>query len=305
MAGFGLLLGLLLSGVLVQRQWPDLATAVLPWLNRWILWMAIPALTLVYLTRLKPSISLLAPISVAWLLFGLAFIWVRLLQPVLKLNRQTQGCLILLAGLGNTSFVGFPLIRHFYGESGLHTAVLIDQPGSFLVLGTFGLITAAAHAGEKITRQQLFKRVLGFPPFLAFLLAILCQLLDWQPTGQLAQALTLLGQTLSPLALFAVGLQLSFELDKTLFKPLIAGLGYKLFLAPMLIALIYIGGLGLSGEMVEVCILEAGMGPMITAAIVANSYQLQPKLASLMLGIGIPLSLLTVSGLHALLKAFG
>jgi predicted permease len=38
------------------------------------------------------------------------------------------GCLILTAGLGNTSF-GFPIIEALYGEEGLKTAILVDQPG--------------------------------------------------------------------------------------------------------------------------------------------------------------------------------
>lgn len=302
MAGIFPLLALLLAGVLLQYKFAGLKETLLPWLNRWILWIAIPALTVLYLSRLNLSPELLIPISVAWLLFGLAALWVRLLQPWLGLRRPATGCLILLAGLGNTSFVGFPLIRLLYGENGLQTAVLVDQPGSFLVLGTLGLVTAAAHAGEKATASQLLKRVLGFPPFLAFIAALICQLLHWRPSGILESSLSLSGQTLGPLALFSVGLQLSFEPDKSLLRPVMAGLGFKLLLAPMLIAGIYAGLFGLRGEMIEVCILEAGMGPMITAAIVANSYQLQPKLASLMLGIGIPLSLATVLGLHALIR---
>ena len=41
-----------------------------------------------------------------------------------------------------------------------------------------------------------------------------------------------------------------------------------------------------------VVIFEAAMGPMIGAAVVANHYKLDPALTSLMVGNGIPLSLL-------------
>lgn len=46
------------------------------------------------------------------------------------------------------------------------------------------------------------------------------------------------------------------------------------------------------------------MSPMITAAIVASSYGLKPKLSSMMVGVGIPLSLLTTAIWYYVLKAF-
>lgn len=299
-----LLLAMLGAGLLLQR-FDSLAMRLLPWLNHWILKVAIPALTLAYLTRLAPSPRLLLPVAAAWIVFACGLAWIRLLSPRLGFDRPTAGCLMLLAGLGNTSFVGFPLIRLFYGESGLQTAVLVDQPGTFLILGTLGLLIAASHAGSEVTPAELAKRVSGFPPFIAFLLALLAQALHWQPTGLLAQLLQALGATLSPLALLAVGLQLKPSRDPALIRPLIAGLSFKLLLAPLLIGLLYTGALGLRGEMTQVCVLEAGMGPMITAAIVAGSYDLAPRLAGMMLAVGVPLCLITVPILHWLLPLLG
>lgn len=302
MTGLWLLGALLAGGIALQRV-PGLAERLLPWLNGWILRVAIPALTLLYLSRLEPGPELILPVATAWIVFALAWLWVSLLRPWHGLDRAGTGCLILLAGLGNTSFVGFPLMRLFYGESGLQIAVLVDQPGTFLILGTLGLLLASAHAGERVGARALAARVLSFPPFLAFLAAILAQILHWQPTGLLAQLLQLLGASLGPLALLAVGLQLRFSRDRDLLRPLVAGLGFKLLLAPLAIAALWFGLFGQRGELAEVCVLEAGMGPMITAAIVANSYALQPRLAGLMLAVGIPCSLLSVPLAHWLLQS--
>ncbi len=41
----------------------------------------------------------------------------------------------MCAGFGNTSFVGIPLIQAMYGEEGLKTVMLVDQPG-FVALST-------------------------------------------------------------------------------------------------------------------------------------------------------------------------
>jgi hypothetical protein len=42
-----------------------------------------------------------------------------------------------------------------------------------------------------------------------------------------------------------------------------------------------------------VTIFEAGMGPMISGGIIAMTYGARPNLAATMLGIGVPLSILT------------
>ena len=55
---------------------------------------------------------------------------------------------------------------------------------------------------------------------------------------------------------------------------------------------IILGGKGLE---IDVSIIESAMAPMITGAILASNYGLKPKLSSMMIGIGIPLSLLTVA----------
>jgi predicted permease len=58
-------------------------------------------------------------------------------------------------------------------------------------------------------------------------------------------------------------------------------------------------------EIARITILEAAMAPMITGAIVAKENDLDPELCSLMVGIGIPLSLLSVPLLAWLLGLAG
>ncbi|MGV3524084.1 MAG: AEC family transporter [Candidatus Sericytochromatia bacterium] len=305
------LLSLMGVGMGLQR-WPQLTAWLLPRVTAWVLWVAIPAVTLLYLTRLEMSSATFLPAGAAWLVFAGAVLWLGFWkgqQRFVPLDRATLGCLLLTAGLGNTSFVGFPVVSLLYGEEALQTAVLVDQPGSFLILGTLGLVVAAGAAGERLQPRQVAQRLLGFPPFLAFAAALLAQLLRWQPGPLLSQGLGLLAMTLSPLALLAVGLQLQPRLEKHWLRPLTLGLGYKLFLAPLLVLLVYgglyqAGALPLSARELQICVLEAAMGPMITGALVAAGAGLQPRLASLMVGIGIPLSLLSLGLWYALLRLF-
>jgi predicted permease len=68
------------------------------------------------------------------------------------------------------------------------------------------------------------------------------------------------------------------------------------------LALLYFGILGTTEETTRVTLFEAAMGPQIGGAIVAVQHGLNPPLVSLMVGLGISLSFLTLPlwsyGLH-------
>jgi len=67
-----------------------------------------------------------------------------------------------------------------------------------------------------------------------------------------------------------------------------------LFLAPLFFLCLYVYGLGSYSFVSRVTILESAMAPMITAAVVCEEMGMDGELAGLLVGLGIPLSLLTV-----------
>lgn len=268
-------------------------------LNTYVLWVCLPALTLAMGVHLPLEWRILLPASVAWFGFIVALGWVILARRLFSLDRATTGCLLLTAGLGNTSFVGFPLIRWLYGEDSLWIALLIDQPGSFLVLSTLGLMAGAyfAEGQERPLKTQalaIFLRIVRFPPFVCFALALGLNLQGWQWPTPVASGLSAVAATLTPAALLAVGLQLQLKQLTSLKGPLAVGLSYRLGVAPLLVWGLYGGLLGLKGNMLGVSVLEAGMAPMITGSIVAAGLGLNPALASVMVSVGIACSLVTV-----------
>ena len=86
--------------------------------------------------------------------------------------------------------------------------------------------------------------------------------------------------------------------------PLIV-LAFKLLLGPALLLAFYRGALGWSGETFEVTIFLAAMGPMVSGGIVAQQLGLRPDLVALMLGLGIPISFVTLPLWRELLLALG
>jgi len=83
------------------------------------------------------SRELLLPITLAWFLFAIAFVAGRGLGARLGWSRQTTGAMILAVGLGNTLFVGYPLIEWRLGPEALPIAVLglIVNLGCAVLLG--------------------------------------------------------------------------------------------------------------------------------------------------------------------------
>jgi predicted permease len=54
----------------------------------------------------------------------------------------------------------------------------------------------------------------------------------------------------------------------------------------------------------KVSVMEAAMAPMITGAIVATKYELNPRLANVLVGVGIPFSFITLTVWYNVLKLF-
>jgi len=71
-------------------------------------------------------------------------------------------------------------------------------------------------------------------------------------------------------------------------------LGFKLVLGPLLLAAPYVGLIAREGETTQVTLFELAMGSQIGGAIVAMQSGLNATLITLMVGLGIVLSFLTL-----------
>ena len=201
---------------------------------------------------------------------------------------------MLVGGLGNTSFFGLPMVEAYYGEAGLSTAIVADQLGSFLTLSVLGITVAGLYSSGRPTATEIALRILRFPPFIALVIAF--ALIPFEYAPWFSALLKRLGDTLAPLALLSVGLQLRLGHVAEHGRNLALGLGFKLILAPLAIYLLYVQLFGAQGQAIQVTLFEAAMPPMITAAIVASEHELDPDLANLMVAVGLLVSFVTLYG---------
>jgi predicted permease len=252
----------------------------------------LPALVLELIPKVAFDPDLWFPIAAQGLTFLLAWLLFGWLGPRLGWTRQRIGAVILVCGMGNTAFMGYPLMEALYAKPGLAMADVADQLGAFPVLVSGGIVVASLYAGRKPEPRLILRRIVTFPAFIALLVGIVAGASGGWPTW-LDGVFGPIGGTLTPLALFSVGLQFKFHPGARQFTAATLGLGWKLLAAPLLCW--GLGTLtGVGGLVLTVGVLQAAMAPMVSATILAAEYDLDSAQANTVLGAGIVLSLLTV-----------
>ncbi|KAB8170010.1 AEC family transporter [Lysobacter maris] len=288
---FALVLAMLALGYLFQRLrvLPDDAPQVL---NLVVLYVCLPAAVLRYAPRLELEPALLGVVAVPWLLLAATVLLVGLCARWLRLRRDEHAVLLLTVALGNTSYLGYPLVRALVGEDALPYAVVYDQFGAFMILSTFGLWVLARYGGEHPPdARTILLRILRFPPLWALLAGF--TVMPAEPPHWIAGGLQRLSDALLPLAMLTIGLSVRLALPRDELRPLAAGLLLKLALMPAL-AVALVPLLGLHGTMARATVLESAMPSMVTAGALAIAHGLAPRLAAAMVGYGVLLSMATL-----------
>lgn len=285
---------------LTLRQLPQFHRDTGNVLNLFVIYVSLPALVLLKIPELSFSATLLTPVVLPWIMLGISCVFVIFLARFFHWEREITGCLLLLVPLGNTSFLGIPMVKAFFGEQAIPYALLYDQLGSFLGLAVYGSVVIAVYgsAGEKPTLPGVCRKVMTFPPFIALLTAFILKKFVYPAV--ITSVLQSLAATLVPVVMIAVGFQLTLRLSPKTIAPLCFGLVIKLILAP-LTAMVLCRVAGLGGEAVKVSVFEAGMPPMVSAGALAMMAGLSPRLTAALVGLGIFLSFVSLPILYQLL----
>ena len=278
-------------GMLVRR-YASPPPGIAPGINWWLINVSLPALVLELIPKIHYDSHLWFPVAAIAVVFFGAWLLFMVLGHMLHWPRQRVGALVLVCGLGNTAFMGYPMIQAMYGKTGLAVAVVADQLGSFPLLSSVGVLVASLYAGRVPQPAQIARRILTFPAFVALVMGALVGLLGGWPVP-IETVLASLGATLTPLALFSVGLQFRLQSGQGQGLAVGLGLGWKLCLAPFACWLLGRAA-GVQGLTLSVGVLQAAMAPMISAVLLADDYELDPVLANTVLGLGIVFSLVTI-----------
>jgi malate permease and related proteins len=294
MEQFIFIIALLAIGILLQKT--DAPIDFAKSLNFFVIYVSLPATVLLQVPKIHFDLSALGVILLPWLLLPIV------ITIVIVMTRNhpphVRAALLLVMPLGNTSFVGIPIVHTLLGEEAIPYVLMYDQFGTFLILSLYGAAVIARYESGTFHKRLIMKKMLLFPPFiiLVFVLIIGAMPIITQPYLQT------LSSTLVPLALVSVGYSMKFggDVDYGLFTQ---SLVLKLIIMP-LIAFGILFAMGTDPLAMKTAVLESGMPSMITAGALAIAAGFAPELSAALVGYGIFVSLVTLPIITYLLEHF-
>jgi len=189
-------------------------------------------------------------------------------------KKQKWGAVIPVV-IGNTAFLGFPIVLGVFGQGPLIGAIFYDM-GSLILFLSLSVILMVNFGG---TFKEVIKRILSFPVLWAVIIGILFNIFNIY-IGEIATDLIgYLAAAAIPIIMISLGLSLKF---KGLLKNLkVASLDVivKLMIAPI-IALILVSLIGLKEIEGTVAIVEAAMPSGMLTLVLAVTYELDFNLAA-------------------------
>lgn len=259
--------------------------------NTWVIYVGLPSIALLYIPKIEWNLAYLFTAILPLILFGLSYLFFNIINIWLKYSRRTVVTLSIVSGLSNTSFVGFPLIITYFGAEFLKVGIVSDQV-TFFTLSTIGVLLAAGTRSVFATKREkaqfITKRLITFPPFIACVFALLFG--KYILSDELNSFYSALAATVSPMAIFSIGMQLKFKnLDKEI-KAIGLSLFFKLLLGPLCLLIITLL-FNLHGEFYQVSVFEMAMPCLVASSIIIEKFGLNIKLSNTIIGLSIIIGL--------------
>jgi hypothetical protein len=243
---------------------------------------AIPAGELVLLTTAGFVVSLG--------LYGLSLLAARLL----RLDTPARKTFVLGAAYGNHIFLGVPVCYALLGDAGTVLALFFALGGYFFFYGVGTFVMTG-----RITPAAIYKN----PMIVAMAAGMLCAALAAPVPSLLLHTFSLMNTATFPLAMVVVGggLKLRFFSDGGNALPTLAASLLKLVVSPLLVW--GVGrSVGLSGDPLAVCVLQAAMPTAVLVTIFSVQYEADPVFSNALVSLTTLASMGTIPVLFFLLR---
>ena len=309
----GALISFLLGLPIVRRRFKQPPNREIPaYLGKFLFMVGVPLSIINFLHRADLSGSVLLAPVVAWVAILMAFlcsrIWIRPDQS--NWSRASQGSFSLASMLGNTGYIGFPVILLLpqLGPDYFGWALFYDVLGTLLGAYVLGVILAARfgsrrrsgkpswqpdRSGEStpFKRGAMLQEVLKNPTILAFGLGLALRPVPW-PT-LLDISLNGFAWLMVMLSLVLMGMRLQQLSSWRNLKPASIAVGIKMILIPLLVGMA-LTSLDFAGPPRLVMVLQAGMPCAFATLVLAETYNLDRDLAVTSVGLSSALLLVTL-----------
>lgn len=279
----GVVIGTFLLGWLLSSLRP-VPPVVISLADKYVLRLALPALILAKLSTVELNSDLALPIAIAWTLIVGAAGAIVVCGRIFSFDQKIVGALLLVAVLGNTSFLGLEMVHSLLGANHMPSAIAFDQLGTFLGLALWGSYVASRYGAGESGWRPLVRRLSRFVPFLAVLASIPLRALDIPDIGD--DVLNALGRTVAPVAMGALGLRFTLRVSAHVAGPALLGLALKMLAMPGAVYIVATIAGSTHDLAWSASIMQAAAPPMVTAGVVAVSAGLSEELVAFMVGVG-------------------
>jgi len=299
--------GLLMIGyITVMLRWFD-QTAIRG-LTRFVFDFAVPMLLL----RTVSTAQL--PEDIPWNFLGSYYLGTMLVlisglvltRFMYRITFSEQVVSAFSCSFSNTVLLGIPLILLAFGDQGALPLFIIIGTHGFVMFPLFTIMMEIGKIGEAPLKTLFAKTSYGLitnPLVIGLLGGLGCNLLGitlWKPLDEIAK---LLGNAVTPGALFALGATLAGFREKIQWKKLPLVVLMKIIVHPLLVWLLAVIVFGLTDEIwIKVLVILAALPTGVNPFLFANRYNAGQLLSSGAVFISTFISIFTLSALLSFFK---
>ncbi len=231
-------------------------------------------------------VSFLCSISGGLVLFAIG--------KALKFNRDSIITMSFMGAFGNTLFLGLPIVNGALGEAYANKVIIYDQIVTGIPIAFLAPLILSLGGKGSFRPKAIALRLFQSPLFLALLCGLALKFLPIKIPDELFLPLKSLAQTATPVALFAIGVQMSLQSIKEEWKPTSILLFGKMFIAPLLLFSVVKIGFNGFNDLWRMALIEVAMPPVVSAGAIVIRAGLNARLAVSAIAFGILLSFVSV-----------
>ncbi|WP_088538244.1 AEC family transporter [Methanobrevibacter sp. 87.7] len=260
-------------------------------INKVVVYLAMPFL--VFRSLYDANMSLLPTLGkfpiIGFISAFLVGIVSYLLFVGMKLPDKQKYALLSVIIMGNTGFVGFPVVMGVYGVSGLVRAIFFNITDVLMMIVVY-LIFVIKFGGEY---KEVVKRIFSFPVLWGLIIGLLFNLYHI-PIGTVGtNIINYLADITIPLIILSLGLSMNFKGFGKKFGLTLTGSVLKLFVYPFF-AFFILKLFGITGFDNEIALIEAAMPSAMLSISYVMEFGLDVELTSDIIVFDTLLSLVTL-----------
>lgn len=193
----------------------------------------------------------------------------------------------------NAGFMGYPLMAGLYGKIGVFYTAIYGIPYNILLF-TYGTMLFSK-TSSKENKKDSIKKIILNPGIISIVLGSILLITNIKLPYPLSQAISLVGNMTTPIAMLIVGAMLSNINFKEMFKePIVYYISFiKLIIIPLLVfALVTL--LGSTRLLRSICVLLEATPAAVVCSAFATQYNLEKDLAAKLVFVTTLFSIITI-----------